>query len=134
MASFWSTLKTFLPTRQRIKTLLGSDAALELSFRLLLTGFGGLLIASTIIYGSAVFFENVTSNDGKLAREIEEENLALQVDLNRLQAYKSIATKADKAQGLHPAKQIITLTKLPADAKRNTAQDQTVKPSLLYGY
>ena len=122
------------PISNKIKQWLSFDPLYEIVLRASIVGFGLLLVASSILYGIAVFLESQTMTAGKSAWQIQEENLNLQADLNQLQAYESVSQMTTKLTGLKPAKTPLTVN-LNLNALENQSKTpETPMPKAPYSY
>jgi hypothetical protein len=75
-------------------------------FSVLLAGF---ILLSSLIYGASVYYERILVMEGRDARQMEEENMALRVQLDKLQAYQQVSKISLEKVHLKPASDPITI-------------------------
>lgn len=120
--------------RQRMRRLMASDILLVAGMRVFATILGVFILLSSLIYGASVYYERVICMEGREAREIEEENMALRVQLDKLQAYQSVSKISARSVHLKPASDPITIM---ASAPLKTPELEPEKPIVSpysYGY
>ena len=100
-------------------------------FSVLLAGF---ILLSSLIYGTSVYYERVICHEGREARQVEEENMGLRVELDKMQAYQQVSKISAQKVHLKLASDPITvLASVPLSAPELPKVSPKVS-SYAYGY
>lgn len=80
-------------------------------FQTLSWSLGGFLavalLATMIIYGVTVHYQNDVLETARKARMLAETNTSLQVEVNRLQSYQAATVRAQQLSYLQPAQEVL---------------------------
>ena len=106
--------------------------------RVMAVSFGACFIlsvlTSAILYGVSVYYETLTVDSGKDARNMEEENMTLRVNLDKLRSYQNVAEKNLQTTALKPAEQKISITVDPKAAIPPVVSQPDNHLVFAYGY
>lgn len=123
--------------RNLLKPLL-KKASPDAVLRFLAASFGVCFVLSVlfsaVIYGVSVYFETRTVDSGKDARNMEEENMTLRVDLDKLRSYQNVAEKNLQTTALKPAEQKLTITVNPKAVMPKVEPEPDNHLVFAYGY
>lgn len=68
------------------------------------------LLATMIIYGVTVHYQNDVLETARKARMLAETNTSLQVEVNRLQSYQAATVRAQQLSYLQPAQEVLHIS------------------------
>ncbi len=95
---------------------------------------GIVLFIALILYGISVVIETHILSVGRKARIVEEDNQAMQVQLDRLRSYQNVSALSSQTQGLTMPVATVEVADTPRTFAALPAAPETPPPSEAYGY
>lgn len=117
-----------------LQQFLHSRRTLPLMMRILGGASLVVILLSVIIYGVTVYYENQVVRLGRETRVIQEENLDLEISLDRLQSYQKVGEASSQISGLQVATDVVDVVEEPHQKAQAMHPPLALPPKELYGY